>query len=372
MAQAINARQSMWTIDEVLKKNRQSRLSGGQGYTPREQESVMTSALQAEYNADISKRFNTKDLALRQQVANDNRDNLAAGRALDITKANATISYQNSLLERDEEDRRLKAIEGMSFDYFGDGFGGAGGKDTGGGKAIGDNVTSSTTDRSSPDVGGRAVGGNRDGKFGPEHGVLNSIYSGLGMAKEGAQLVNTFTSDPVSSKVSTFANYAQKGVQAYHWITSLFDEDSFYDMSKAEKATYYTGDDENATGSDFSSGTSGTSGDSRVVCTELHRQGIISDKLYQAERIYGCSLSTIIIKGYHHWAIPLVRRMRKSSLLTKLVYYISKPMLQEMAHRADKSFDSSLMGSVMLSFGIPLCYIVGSLTNRTETIVEVA
>jgi hypothetical protein len=96
-----------------------------------------------------------------------------------------------------------------------------------------------------------------------------------------------------------------------------------------------------------------------VICTELHRQGLISNDIYKAESKFGNSLDIDTIRGYHLWAKPIVSKMRKSESVTKLVYHLAYPVLQEMAHRASNKYKGNILGKLILKIGIPVCTIIG-------------
>ena len=105
-----------------------------------------------------------------------------------------------------------------------------------------------------------------------------------------------------------------------------------------------------------------------VICTELHRQGYIDDAIYATESRYGSTLAPECMIGYRKWAWPLVKKMRKSKLVTYITYIIVRPVMQEMAHRVDNDYHSSFIGSLMLLIGKPLCYVIGCLSKTTEVI----
>lgn len=112
----------------------------------------------------------------------------------------------------------------------------------------------------------------------------------------------------------------------------------------------------------FGGGDSGGYGGT-VICTELLRQGYISPDFYKAEASYGNTLSIETMNGYRAWAMPIVRWMRKSPTVSGLVRIIASPVLHEMAHRADKAYKTSFIGSVVLSMALPVCSFIGHLKN---------
>jgi hypothetical protein len=49
-----------------------------------------------------------------------------------------------------------------------------------------------------------------------------------------------------------------------------------------------------------------------VICSELHRQGEISDSIYRITNYYCATKLTLThIKGYHFWAVPVVKRLER-------------------------------------------------------------
>lgn len=103
-----------------------------------------------------------------------------------------------------------------------------------------------------------------------------------------------------------------------------------------------------------------------VICTELRRQGFLTNSLYLRESAYGDTLSYETMEGYRAWATPIVRLMRKSELLTKIIYFFARPVLQEMAHRTSTFYSPSLIGSVALFMALPVCNVIGHLKNTKD------
>ena len=92
-----------------------------------------------------------------------------------------------------------------------------------------------------------------------------------------------------------------------------------------------------------------------VICTELHRQGIMSDELYAKEVEFGRNVDPIVMLGYTFLATPIVKIMQKSKLCTTLCSYPA------MAWARDMAGDENILGSLLFMFGVPLCYFVGKL-----------
>lgn len=92
-----------------------------------------------------------------------------------------------------------------------------------------------------------------------------------------------------------------------------------------------------------------------VICTELYRQGIMSDELYAKEVEFGKTVDPIVMLGYIFLATPIVKIMQKSKLCTTLCSYPA------MAWARDMAGEENIVGSLLFMFGVPLCYFVGKL-----------
>ncbi len=77
----------------------------------------------------------------------------------------------------------------------------------------------------------------------------------------------------------------------------------------------------------------GDGGSSRVICTELYKQGKLDRELYRMDVVYTAKhLSPITVRGYHYWAVPMVVKMRSSTLLTNVFEYLTIARAKEIAH----------------------------------------
>lgn len=114
-------------------------------------------------------------------------------------------------------------------------------------------------------------------------------------------------------------------------------------------------------------GAPGTSGagspaGSKIICTELHRQGMMSDDIYQADQRYGALMASErpnVMAGYHRLASPVVSLMRRSRLVTRVMAVIVAPWAREMAHVMGVTPNGSCVGYVMMRVGIFVCSVVG-------------
>jgi hypothetical protein len=109
-----------------------------------------------------------------------------------------------------------------------------------------------------------------------------------------------------------------------------------------------------------------------VICTELNRQGLLANDIYRLDSEYGKHhISVETMTGYHLWAIPLTKIMRKSRLVTKLVSLLAIPWAIEMAHKQDRvGYSMSIVGKLVAAIGIPVCYCLGKLVFTIKGVTK--
>lgn len=98
-----------------------------------------------------------------------------------------------------------------------------------------------------------------------------------------------------------------------------------------------------------------------VICSELHRQGYITDeelKLDSSYRIKYIDNNTYI--GYLSWATMVVELMQKSKIITRIIKPFGIGWAREMAHRIEpENHKGSFIGKVLLKWGVPICRCIG-------------
>jgi hypothetical protein len=92
-----------------------------------------------------------------------------------------------------------------------------------------------------------------------------------------------------------------------------------------------------------------------IICSELHRQGLISDRQRRYGMMYAKQVGEEVYKGYLISAEPIVKRMQKSKLYTRFVSLFAIPAIKEMTHRVHPRSKGSLFGSLVLHFGVRHC-----------------
>lgn len=92
-----------------------------------------------------------------------------------------------------------------------------------------------------------------------------------------------------------------------------------------------------------------------VICTELHRQGIMDDETYKKDAFFGsCLLLTDphAMYGYRMMAAPVVRLMKKSKVFTRLIAIPALAWADQMAGK------ENFAGKAIMLAGIPFSRFV--------------
>jgi hypothetical protein len=99
-----------------------------------------------------------------------------------------------------------------------------------------------------------------------------------------------------------------------------------------------------------------------VICTELHRQGLMSDEIREADERFGRMISATspeTMLGYHYWAIPIVNLMQKSRLFTKIVWAVARPWAYHMAYEMGSLEKDNLLGKILMKVGAFISRTIG-------------
>ncbi|MCP4537539.1 MAG: hypothetical protein GY832_10365, partial [Chloroflexi bacterium] len=115
----------------------------------------------------------------------------------------------------------------------------------------------------------------------------------------------------------------------------------------------------------------GGSGSSRVICTHLHRLGLLSLEDYQRDLAFTHThLTQAHIDGYHYWAIHVVRTMRRKDsfgkLTVKLSRYIAQARANDIAFIVGASKRRDWVGRAFRLVGEPLCYLIGRFVDKQD------
>jgi len=106
-------------------------------------------------------------------------------------------------------------------------------------------------------------------------------------------------------------------------------------------------------------------GGATVICTELYRQGYMTDDMLERDEAYGRYVrryDPYVYIGYIKLATPIVSLMKKSKVFTKLI------SIPAMAWANDMAYDSSMVGRMINIMGNFICRPVGMLTIKCTEI----
>ena len=206
-----------------------------------------------------------------------------------------------------------------------------------------------------------ALGNNSSGPIGD---VLNTVERGV---YTGPQPYSDYSDSYIDANTESIATSYQ---YQNGWVTEY--SKSYYVDENGRTVTY---DDPHTVwepNDDGNNGSGTTEPSHSIICTELHRQGLMPDDIYRADEAFGKLLRgkcPLILKGYYFWARPVVQHMRKSKLFTKIVHMIAKPWYLEMAHIIDKKHKGSFAGEILMIIGIPLCWLIGLVISNKLLVV---
>lgn len=189
-----------------------------------------------------------------------------------------------------------------------------------------------------------------------------ALQTGLGMIDAVARQ-NTQELD----KIGLEADLLYKSIMTDLGVESqmLDNASTYYDMAMSQWLEEYS---KLLDKINIKIGIEGTQGGT-VICTELHRQGLMSDELYAADASYGWLMERVnpeIVRGYRLWATEFVRLMRHSKLFTRLVALLAIPWAREMSYRMGQYKHGNMLGKLLFCIGTPICRWLGRRYERTN------
>lgn len=99
----------------------------------------------------------------------------------------------------------------------------------------------------------------------------------------------------------------------------------------------------------------------KVLCSELYRQGKLPKHIYEADQRHARKINPFTVLGYHLWAKPLVKVMKKSTILTTALKPFIKAWAYHMAYKEKVVKKDNKLGLVLEKTGMPICYCLGRL-----------
>jgi len=109
----------------------------------------------------------------------------------------------------------------------------------------------------------------------------------------------------------------------------------------------------------------------KVICRELHRQGLMDETIFEADEAFGRYLRenhNDVLQGYRFWAKPVASLMQKSPLFTQIVDVLATPWSYEMAYRMGARDKGSFAGRLLMDIGMPVCGAIGKAKIWAESV----
>lgn len=106
-----------------------------------------------------------------------------------------------------------------------------------------------------------------------------------------------------------------------------------------------------------------------VICTELYRQGYITQIQLSLENVWiNKYMDNTIYTGYRAWADWVVKGMKKSKTFSNFVALFGKAFVQECNHYAAPStYKCNILGKIVIHIGIPICRLIGQCSSHQLT-----
>lgn len=111
----------------------------------------------------------------------------------------------------------------------------------------------------------------------------------------------------------------------------------------------------------------GESQKSRVICTHFFQRGMLPQKVWRADMKFTVeNLSETTIRGYHFWAIPYVKLMRKNKLAERIMHPIAKWRAEELAYQMGELPCSNFKGKIVRLVVEPICWLIGCMVAQKD------
>jgi hypothetical protein len=104
----------------------------------------------------------------------------------------------------------------------------------------------------------------------------------------------------------------------------------------------------------------------KLLCTELYEQNKLPRDVYFSDMILGEYYSRFhpdVVAGYHWFAKPLVKKMRKYKFITALAEPFIKAWAYQMHGKLENKKQNRL-GKILIAIGIPFCRAIGKIKTK--------
>lgn len=101
----------------------------------------------------------------------------------------------------------------------------------------------------------------------------------------------------------------------------------------------------------------------KVLCTELHRQGLLCSYIYEADGLQAEKTDRKVVEGYHSWGMPLANLMSRNKFVTYVLSPFIKSWAYQMAYKEGYTKKPNKLGYLLELVGIPICYALGTILS---------
>jgi hypothetical protein len=107
---------------------------------------------------------------------------------------------------------------------------------------------------------------------------------------------------------------------------------------------------------------------SKVICTELCRNGIIDHDIWMADLRYSReNFNDQTMRGYHAWGVPYVKLMRKYPAFAKIAAAPTRWFAEDIAYRMGVRAKPSYAGWALRELAFrPLCWTIGIVAKKRD------
>ena len=190
-------------------------------------------------------------------------------------------------------------------------------------------------------------------------GGMNRDSAKGNLSESGAKRVATRMSAKTQARIAELSPERQK---AFNDKTKEFQDqlNDFNSQKEAEKKEKSQNPNLRA-----GAGKEG-GGNTRVICTDLHRTGELSTKDWIRDTKFTFKqLSKKHVKGYLLWAEPTVKHIQKYPRYRKLWKHFAQHRANDIAWRLNEGkFD--LLGRIYAGIGEPLCWLLGNFVSDKQ------
>ena len=175
-------------------------------------------------------------------------------------------------------------------------------------------------------------------------------------APPGSGLSTSIVSSPPHDPFSNLSS-----AQAGHAL-SLRDSDSYSDQQKYQSIINAPAQQQPVLAQQSLEQTESASGSPTVICTELHRQGLIPEEWYKVDQKVGQKFwhsDPEVMIGYLSWGVPVAKLMAKSKVVTFLAKGLALKWAQEMYAQECKPELSTSAGRALCKYGPRICKFIG-------------